>query len=107
MYKASVYGAKVSQEEISAKNLFNVVVSGGVYTYSVVTDVADTENGDDYKVYVTALYVDSVEATVSPYKVPANPVLPEAVYLAGTAGYAGITKNVLQFTGPVPNTEYL
>lgn len=105
-FLASVYGSKVSRDKISNKNLYNVKQEGDVYTYTVVTDVANDDQGT-YKMSVTALYVDSVEATVSPYAVPNNPSPTTATSLLGNAGFGGASNNVLQFTGPAPEAEYL
>ncbi len=110
LYKASIYGAKVSRDTISKNNLYNVAVTGSapdfVYTYTLVTDIPNSESDNEFKIYVSAIYVDGVEAAVSPYATPANPSPPSAVYLGGAAGYA-TDYNVLQFIGPTPDTDYL
>ncbi len=106
MFKASVYGAKVSTDPVSKNNPFSVRVENGQHIYTIVTDIANDDPGT-FKVYVTGLYVDSVEATVSPFATPSNPAATEALRLAGAAGYAGVLNNVLQFSGPTPDADYL
>jgi hypothetical protein len=106
LFETSVYGAQVSRDRISKYNLFNAQVDSGVYTYTVATDIANSNSGT-FKVYVSAVYVDGAEAGVSPYAAPTNAVPPSAASLAGAAGYAGVVNNVFQFSGPAPETEYL